>query len=231
MDNKYLQAAAMNIRALSPMIRERKWGNIFDAAGGIVEVRGATGQLLYEAGMPFLEDLKYVPDAAFYASDVEDIVLPYGCNKIGNSAFVGCAKLKRVLIQGPISDLGRAPFSYSGIESFPFSHMDETNFQALRLPTGCFSNCHHLTEVTIPYGVVSIGRNCFEHCTRLIDVWLPRSVIIINDYAFARCDSLHTIRYGGNMSDWRKVQKKPHWKNTGVIGVKCIDGIIKEGEL
>lgn len=228
MTEKHLQAAVMNIRALSPMIRERKWGNIFGAAGGIVEVRGATGQLLYEAGMPFLEDLKYVPDAAFYGSEVKDIVLPYECDKIGNSAFVGCTKLKRVLIQGPISSIGRAPFSYSSIESFPFSHMDETNFQVLRLPTSCFSHCNHLIEVTIPYGVISIGDNCFEHCSKLIDVWLPKSVSIINTYAFAHCNSLHTIRYGGNMSDWRKVQKKPHWKNADIIRVECIDGFILE---
>ena len=228
MTDKHLRAAAMNIRALSPIIRERKWGDIFGAAGGIVEVRGATGQILYNAGMPFLEDLKYVPDAAFYGSDVEDIVLPYECDKIGNSAFVGCTKLKRVLVEGPISSLGRAAFSYSGIESFPFNHMDETNFQVQRLPTGCFSNCLHLIEVTIPFGVISIGQNCFEHCIRLIDVWIPKTVTIINDYAFARCDKLRTIRYGGNMSDWRKVQKKPYWKNSDIIRVECIDGIIME---
>lgn len=228
MKEKHLRAAAMNIRALSPTIKERKWGDIFGSAGGIVEVRGATGKILYEAGMPFLEDLKYVPDSAFYGSDVKDIVLPYNCDQIGRYAFYGCTELKRVLVNDHINSVGLAAFSYSGIETFPFSHLDETSFRVLRLPTSCFSHCNHLIEVTIPYGVISIGDNCFEHCSKLIDVWLPKSVSIINTYAFAHCNSLHTIRYGGNMSDWRKVQKKPHWKNADIIRVECIDGFILE---
>lgn len=228
MKSKYLQAAAMNIRALSPMIRERKWDSIFGAAGGIVEVRGATGQILYGAGMPFLEDLKYVPDAAFYGSDVEDIVLPYECDKIGNRAFTGCLNLKRVLVQGKIREVGPSAFSYSAIESFPFSHLDETSFSPIRMPTSCFSHCQNLKEATIPYGVISIGDHCFEYCGSLESVWLPKSISMIKPYAFGNCSSLKTIAFGGNMNDWRKVHKHPNWIDH-LIRIECIDGVITEG--
>ena len=55
-----------------------------------------------------------------------------------------------------------------------------------------FSGCMRMTAVSIPDGVISIGRAAFRY-TGLKDVTLPSSVTILEDDVFANCFSLQTV--------------------------------------
>ena len=50
-----------------------------------------------------------------------------------------------------------------------------------------------VTSVTIPNGVVSIGKYAFYGCDNLVSVSIPASVTSIGDYAFYSCTSLSSI--------------------------------------
>ena len=63
-----------------------------------------------------------------------------------------------------------------------------------------FSNCHNLTNVTIPNSVTSIGDSSFYGCNSLVSVDIPDSVTSIGHYAFSDCDSLTSIVIGNNVT-------------------------------
>ncbi|MDO5296069.1 MAG: leucine-rich repeat protein [bacterium] len=86
---------------------------------------------------------------------------------------------------------------------------------------GAFNKCRDLTILTVPDGLISIGRYAFAQCTALETVSLPDSVTIIESGAFEECTSLNTIvlpdaltyiGYGvfKNCSTLKEVQIPPH---------------------
>ena len=57
-----------------------------------------------------------------------------------------------------------------------------------------FWSCSSLESVTIPDSVTAIGNSAFEECTSLISVTIPDSVTNIGYSAFKKCPSLKTIQ-------------------------------------
>ena len=55
-----------------------------------------------------------------------------------------------------------------------------------------FDNCT-FTELYIPNGITSIGKNTFEDCDSIKSVTIPGSVETIGDYAFSGCGALATV--------------------------------------
>jgi hypothetical protein len=57
-----------------------------------------------------------------------------------------------------------------------------------------FIECHSLTNIYIPLGVVSLGESAFEGCSSLTSVIIPNSVTSIGgENAFAFCNSLTSV--------------------------------------
>lgn len=98
-------------------------------------------------------------------SDVIDIVIPNGVDKIYNSAFSDFISLKTITIPNSVISIG----------------------------SSAFSGCTSLEEITIPYSVTSIGNSAFMNCTSLEEITIPNTVTSIGKFPFALCDSLKTI--------------------------------------
>lgn len=225
MSKASLSYVAKYIRDNLPLISNKEWGKLYGGLGGIASHRGALGQLLYGAKMPFLQDLGYVPYTGFYGCELKSIVLPSNCNNIKNLAFSVCEQLESVTIKGEILSVGTSLFSYSGIKEFPFT---DDNFKCKRLPNMCFKDCLRLDQVVIPHEVNAIGESCFDGCISLTEIYLPKSIGIIRMFAFKNCPKLSTIYYGGNASDWRRILKQSRWYDGQELTIKCIDDTIIE---
>ena len=61
-----------------------------------------------------------------------------------------------------------------------------------------FYECLNLQCITIPDGVVRIGRKAFGACISLVEVSLPKSLALIEDGAFSACRSLTSARFPGD---------------------------------
>ena len=126
----------------------------------------------------------------------------------------------------PTSPNGDIVVSIGAIGSFVFANSDyKDNIKSITIPDtvsfiwdGVFSNCKNLVEIKVsednPYFTTIDGSLYDKNVTRLYrhiptgegtSIVIPKTVTRINSYAFSVSKSLTTIFYGGNASEWSKV--------------------------
>lgn len=131
---------------------------------------------LKEINLP--RSLKEVGDSAFLGCkslesvifskgvlEIEDRVLVYGVERIGNSTFSGCICLKKINLPACLKEVGDS----------------------------AFSKCKKLTDIILPNGVKIIGKHAFGGCSSLEKINLPRSLKEVGERAFANCDNLREV--------------------------------------
>lgn len=129
--------------------------------------------------------------------DIVEVVFADGCGivEIPDYAFLGCSRLRKVVLSSGIKKIGFQAFSgCSSLESIVFpSSLDDIGSNA-------FAYCSALDSVSFPDGLKHIGHNAFSFCVSLREVWLPDSLLEIESYAFSDCDSLLSARLPANSS-------------------------------
>lgn len=129
---------------------------------------------------------------AFEESRLHTVIIGYGVNEIGESAFFNCKQLENVTLSSSLSSLPRQCFfgcnSLKTIE-FPasVSELGESAF----MTSG-------LEKVKVPEGVSKIPEGCFYGCENLAEVEISESVRMIDYIAFYNCKSLMTINCHGS---------------------------------
>lgn len=178
------------------LIDNGEWKKFFEGAPN------GCGAPLYEAGIPFMEELGYIPTVAFDKSTLTHITIPNNVTSIGYAAFRDCYSLKSVTIG-------------SGVES---------------MDSYAFAYCTELTSIDIPNGITSISRDAFYRCTKLTTVTIPNSVTSIGDMAFADCRNLKNITFYGTKAEWNTVDKGGYWNSCTDIDlvIHCTDGDINK---
>lgn len=223
MDERVLKKAAAFLREYKDLIRDKNFIDLFARASwdGVSNI-GAVGYMLHSAGIPFYSYMNFVPNNAFFESNIESIDLPDNVNHIGQAAFAGCKSLRHV--SSKCEYLNDNCFANSGLTNIP----DIPNVELY--PVGAFYGCKNMVNIIIPKGVDYIGQSCFENCTGLREVALPKSIQQIHSYAFANCNMFMHIHYPGTSYEWKEhVVKFQDWNHkTTHIVVHCLDGDIME---
>lgn len=92
--------------------------------------------------------------------------------------------------------------------------------------TASFEACGKLTEVTLPSGVTTIGGGAFWICTGLQKITLPASVTSIGQDAFLDCPKLAEASYRGSTAQWKAVYVGTGNSDlTAVVSVSSTAGI------
>ncbi|CAJ1962326.1 unnamed protein product [Cylindrotheca closterium] len=68
------------------------------------------------------------------------------------------------------------------------------------LPDDLCTNRTHLREVTLPQGLIKIGRDAFSDCTSLFAIKICGAVEYIENYAFMACEGLVKIEFESSSS-------------------------------
>ncbi len=153
-------------------------------------------QVLHRVKLP--SNLKTIPAGTFaYCSELRNIDLPVGLEKIGDNAFdnaglititfpstlkeIGGSAFYRTLLQNVV--LPNSVETIGGVNNMygVFSHNYYLESVTLssgmkNIPENAFLNCNKLTKVNIPVGITSIGTNAFSHCTLLSNITLPEGL-------------------------------------------------------
>lgn len=124
-----------------------------------------------------------INDHAFAQSDVSSVALPDSLCQIGDYAFQGCKKLRRLILPDSLTQLGTGAFRDSSLQEIRLPSSIQ------RIPRLAFANCSDLSIVTVPEGILFIDEKAFDGCCSLHSVTVPASVRQIAHNAFpAGCE-------------------------------------------
>ena len=140
-------------------------------------------------------------DVANGCSSLERAVLPPSAESIGENAFSVCKSLKEISIPETVTEIGSNAFSGSGLTSITvpdgvsaipdYFCEDCTDLETVKLPANlteiggsAFSRCGSLSEITLPAGVVTLGKVCFGG-TGLTSIELPDGLTSIGASALS----------------------------------------------
>lgn len=112
------------------------------------------------------------PPLSMMGSGIEEIVLPSGVMSIGEGAFAGCSRLRRVSLPDGLRGVG--DYAFSGATA--------------------------LTAVSGGRDVTHVGSYAFAHCSALEGLPDWRSLESVGAYAFYECRALRTFSFYDGLS-------------------------------
>ena len=200
-----------------------------------------------------------ISDRAFYGCiSLTSVIVPDNVTTIGYSVFYDCEKLESITLPflGETVDdtYGNISKLFNGI-GVPDSLKSVTLTGGSQIGLYAFSECSHLTNITLPDGLVKIGSGAFQDCTALTNINIPNSVTEIGSYAFQDCTSLTRIHipngvtelnsglfrgcgslteitYNGTKAQWKNIDDLyTYWyEGTNDFVVVCTDGTLTKEE-
>ena len=138
-------------------------------------------------------------------SGLTSVTIPDGVTYIGYGAFYGCSGLTSVTIPDGVTNIGESAFS--GCSGLTEITVDTANpayksVNGLLLSKDGKKLIRGLNgNVTIPYGVTSIGEGAFSGCSGLTSVTIPDGMTNIANYAFSGCSGLTSVTIPDGVTD------------------------------
>ena len=125
----------------------------------------------------------------------------------GKSVLAGCTSLTKLTIpylpNGYIGSIfGATMSSNNNITPTSLKEVQLTN--ATELADNAFYIAQHITNVTLPENLETIGENAFYNCLDLTEIVIPESVTSIGKWAFSDCQNLTSVFIYGNITTIEK---------------------------
>lgn len=136
---------------------------------------------------------------------LEAVVLPDGLKEIRDLAFWNCASLDRLVIPAGIESIGEEIFrgcgdvdiSFSG-RSSRYAMQDDMLIDKKRKTVLAYMG--HDAHVTVPEGILRIGRYAFHGRAEMTEITLPKSLQGIGYSAFEDCVNLRSVHLPGKIN-------------------------------
>ncbi len=157
--------------------------------------------------------------------EAQSVIIPETHNglpvvEIGEKAFINCENIEKLSIPNNIQYIALGAFDgcqnlhyneydnayYLGNDKNPYVVLMQAKDQAIDsciihektkiINHGAFVLCENLTDITIPNGVVSIGRDAFSGCNRLTNISVPDSIQLVGEMAFESANLSYNLYNG-----------------------------------
>lgn len=151
-----------------------------DGITGIGECAFAGAENMVSVQLP--STLKEIEVNSFYScSSLKEIIIPSGVKKIDSEAFAWCTSLEEVVLP-------------EGLETLEY---------------GAFSYCRSLAKINIPDSLTTISGYAFQD-TLISEITIPYTVISIGERIFNYCEHEITIKGYDNSAAYHCAQKDGH---------------------
>ena len=146
----------------------------------------------------------YIGGDAFHdCTSLRSVTIPNGVTAIGSSTFIRCKNLNSISIPESVKSIGNDAFYGCDVLKITFAGTKAHWMSMYRVSGKVVVHCsdgdvdnnlyNTITEITIPDGVISIGKKAFGGCKLLEKVTIPSSVTYIGSDAFGACSSLTSV--------------------------------------
>lgn len=173
-----------------------------------------------------------IGDEAFsMCQNLTSATISEGIKTIGTEAFRGCIALTHIDFPSSVSSVGYGAFM--SCEEMTSVRFVPSTTQVV-LGDNLFSQCWHLSSVTLPQSLDRISAGMFQSCSALPELYIPASVVEIGENPFTSCRFLATIKFGGSENAWNAIASpylKASLQSTGtsvVFDVKFDDPFAKD---
>ena len=146
-------------------------------------------------------------------STLEKITIPDCVEKIGESCFAGCTRLKSITLPKNLKTIEKNAFERSNLSngiSFPkelttieYSAFKESGLTSVTfndslkgIGSYAFQSCKSLKKVHVPDSVTSLGKEIFRDCTNLVDAYIGPGLThdnVVQNSIFIKCDNLKKL--------------------------------------
>lgn len=109
---------------------------------------------------------------------------------VGSEAFLGCAALHHVYLNGNVDAIGAYAFANcAALEGFVLPQIDAVR----SIGKKAFFHCEALTYFRLPFALKQIASGCFSGCQSLKYIKIPKKVLYIESHAFSNCRDLNNV--------------------------------------
>ena len=131
-------------------------------------------------------------------TEITDLVIPSGVNKIADYAFYYCESLASVSFPNSLTSIGRASFwKCSALKAISIPN------SVTEIGEAAFRECSSLLSIVFPSNITAIGGfTCFG-CTSLTGVTIPDNVTIIGHCSFENCHNIKFVNIPDKVTDIR----------------------------
>ncbi|MDD4689091.1 MAG: leucine-rich repeat protein [Eubacteriales bacterium] len=151
-----------------------------------------SGSVLKNVHLP--STMKTISANAFAGcSKLTDINIPEGVTTIGNQAFDGCSSLVSITLPSTLTTIGNAVFKFN-------TSLKNIVYTAKSLPSEIFRGCTSLTSFIISdYVTGALGPSAFNN-TRLTELVLPAGITSIGKQSISSISTLTSVTCKGNIT-------------------------------
>ncbi|MBR6705423.1 MAG: leucine-rich repeat protein [Clostridia bacterium] len=199
------------------LLRTRESGETFTVPEGVTVIgREAFRDLQLIKRVVLPASVAVIENNAFDAcSDLEEIALPDGLIRLGDSAFAH-TKIRKAIIPESVKEIGA------------FAFFSCSSLAAVSLPSGLnrigksvFHGCGELTDIRLPPKLKKIGKAAFFGCGKLKKITLPDSMQSIDETAFINCHELDLTTESGGKTPYIRAYLQTLEKQKNTVILSC----------